>query len=424
MRVAHLVHGHPALDDAAGGTERYAAALAAHRGDLVVVADDGSGVREHGAGLVVVGAGRPQARRFEHSWRAGRFTAGLAEVLDRHRTDLLHVHHLATAGLDWLDGLGHRRLVVTLHDYHLACVRGQLVDRDLKPCEGPEPARCASCVREHLHARRWMHLAGRVAGRLGVRGRARDAVAKVPARPADAARLAARAAAARALLHRADLVLSPSRHLAARVRATGLAGAIDRVDLPLVSPIAAAPDPAPGPVRFLFVGSLIPTKGPQVLLSAHDRARAGSVTFWGPRVPYDGRPGWAEDLVDRIGKVPGARWAGTFGDEERSRVYADADVLVVPSIWEENSPLVVREAQAAGLRVVASRVGGLPELVTEGVLVPPGHPGALSHALRAEALRGRGRRPPIERPMATHAEEMEERYQRCGARVDTAEGGR
>ena len=410
MRVAHVVHGHPALSDAAGGTERYAAALATHRGDLVVVADDGAGVREVGDQVVVIGAARPKARRFEHTWQAGAFTEGLRSVLDARGIELVHAHHLATAGLDWLDAIGPRPLVVTLHDYHLACVRGQLVDRDLKPCDGPEPARCSACVREHLHARRWMHLAGRVAGRLGIRGKAREAVAKVPARPGDARRLVARATAAEALLRRADLVLSPSRHLAGRLVATGLVDHVETIDLPLVAPIRPAPEAPDGPVRFLFVGSLIPTKGPQVLLAAHDRARAGQVTFWGPKVPFDGQPGWADQLVERISKVPDARWAGTFGDAERDRIYADADVLVVPSIWEENSPLVVREAQAAGLRVVASRVGGLPELVEDGVLVPPGHPGALSHALRAEGKRGRGRSRSIQRPMAAHAQALEALY--------------
>ncbi len=409
MRVAHLVHGHPAVDPGAGGTERYAAALARERGDLVVVADRGSGERELADGVVAVGREVPGAPRFEHTWRAEGFTNGFRRVLDTHRIELVHVHHLATAGLDWLPALADRGLVVTLHDYHLACIRGQLVDRELARCEGPEPSRCAACVREHLHARPWLHAIGGLAGRLGVRGRARNAVARVPAPRGHSGRVEQRSSAARALLIRADRVLSPSRHLAGRFRSAGLVDRVSLIDLPLVAPIGAAPEPKPGPVRFLFVGSLIPTKGPDVLLAAHDRARAGEVRFWGPRKAFDGQPGWADRFVERVEKVPGAHYGGLFADEGRDRVYADADVLVVPSIWEENSPLVVREAQAAGLRVVASRVGGLPELV-ESTLVPPGHPGALSHALRAEAVRGRGRVEVVDRPLDRHAEEMTRHY--------------
>jgi len=56
----------------------------------------------------------------------------------------------------------------------------------------------------------------------------------------------------------------------------------------------------------------------------------------------------------------------------------------VPSLWWENSPLTVLEALAAGVPVVASRTGGVPEVVPEGagLLVPPGDVGALRTALQ------------------------------------------
>jgi glycosyltransferase involved in cell wall biosynthesis len=77
-------------------------------------------------------------------------------------------------------------------------------------------------------------------------------------------------------------------------------------------------------------------------------------------------------------------------------------VLIVPSIWEENSPLTVREARAAGLRVIGSAIGGIPELDPQARLVPPRDPHALSEAIRAEIALGRGRRAPALYPMAPH----------------------
>jgi glycosyltransferase involved in cell wall biosynthesis len=56
---------------------------------------------------------------------------------------------------------------------------------------------------------------------------------------------------------------------------------------------------------------------------------------------------------------------GTFAPDTVSDVFSRIDVLVVPSVWLENSPLVVHEAYIAGVPVVASRRGGLPDLLGE-----------------------------------------------------------
>lgn len=81
--------------------------------------------------------------------------------------------------------------------------------------------------------------------------------------------------------------------------------------------------------------------------------------------------------------------------EDVPRLLRSAAVAVVPSVWAEAFGLTVVEAMAAGVPVVASRVGGIPELVTDGVtglLVPPGDPAALAagiHRLLDDAeLRG------------------------------------
>ena len=58
---------------------------------------------------------------------------------------------------------------------------------------------------------------------------------------------------------------------------------------------------------------------------------------------------------------------GGFGREGAADIYRSLDVLVVPSLWPENSPLVIHEACMHGLPVVGARMGGVPELVTHGV---------------------------------------------------------
>ena len=57
---------------------------------------------------------------------------------------------------------------------------------------------------------------------------------------------------------------------------------------------------------------------------------------------------------------------GPIAHERVAEALSQVDALVVPSLWRENSPLVIHEAMLAGLPVVASRVGGIPELVRDG----------------------------------------------------------
>jgi glycosyltransferase involved in cell wall biosynthesis len=74
-------------------------------------------------------------------------------------------------------------------------------------------------------------------------------------------------------------------------------------------------------------------------------------------------------------------------------VLSAADYLVVPALWYENDPLVVKAANHVGLPVIASRIGSLERMIDEdenGWLVPPGDVQAWEHVLtRAVADRGR-----------------------------------
>jgi glycosyltransferase involved in cell wall biosynthesis len=109
---------------------------------------------------------------------------------------------------------------------------------------------------------------------------------------------------------------------------------------------------------------------------------------------------------------------GEFDRDAVSTTYAAIDVIVVPSIWPENSPLVVHEAFMAGVPVVAARTGGLAELVADGVnglLYEPRSVAELTAALqtilddpsRLEAFADRI--PPV-KSMSVHAAEWESIY--------------
>ncbi len=184
----------------------------------------------------------------------------------------------------------------------------------------------------------------------------------------------------------ADLVLTPSRATAAEV---GRDYGVDAIEvLPNVTgglavEPAAAGDQPPG--YFLFVGRLRIRKGVEVLLQALSEISDGA---GGPEllIAGDGEHGpYLEQLAARLALGPRARFLGRRSAAEVRGLLAGARALVVPSIYE-GMPLVILEAMAAGVPVIASGVSGIPEVVADGEtgwLVPPEDADSLARALGA-----------------------------------------
>ncbi len=129
----------------------------------------------------------------------------------------------------------------------------------------------------------------------------------------------------------------------------------------------------------LYAGRLSEEKGIRVLLDAWRRLDADVPL----RIVGDGP--LAHEVAAAAAGDPRIRWDGRQDAAVVGRHMRDAWLLVVPSICYDTAPLVLPEAAAAGLPVVASRIGGIPEGLDEGesgVLVEPGDAGALAAAVQ------------------------------------------
>jgi len=163
------------------------------------------------------------------------------------------------------------------------------------------------------------------------------------------------------------------------------------------------PRPASDLVRLLYVGRLHRSKGVELLLEAAE-ALAPTHRF---QLTIVGGGTEAARLEDRYPPSAWLRFAGHVPEAAVSGYMRDADLLCVPSLWQENWPGVAVRALEMGLPVLGSRIGGLPELIDPdqtGDLVPVGDRAAWIAALRrvlenpmelgrwqrnAEATRGR-----------------------------------
>jgi glycosyltransferase involved in cell wall biosynthesis len=134
--------------------------------------------------------------------------------------------------------------------------------------------------------------------------------------------------------------------------------------------------------HLITVGSLIERKGHQDLLTAlADLRRRGArltldIIGDGPRKPY------LERLANDLGVAESVRFAGSQPKRAVADAMQRADAFVLASL-SENLPCVLLEAMSSGLPVVATRVGGVSEVVgpNEGILVPPGSAEALADGL-------------------------------------------
>jgi glycosyltransferase involved in cell wall biosynthesis len=145
----------------------------------------------------------------------------------------------------------------------------------------------------------------------------------------------------------------------------------------VVKPNFVYPAPSPGEGQggyALFVGRLSPEKGIDTLLAAWERL--------GRKVPLKivGDGPLALQVDKAAQQVPGVEWLGRLPKTQVLALMKNAQILLFPSLWYEGFPMVIAEAFAVGLPVVASELGSMSSLIT------PGHTGLHFHPGNPEDL--------------------------------------
>lgn len=285
-------------------------------------------------------------------------------VLDTLKPDVAHLHHVhrhLTPSVLWPLKRRGVPVVWTVHDAELICPAGTLYTEG-SPCERCRGHRYLEAVRHRCKG---------------------DALL-----PSIAVALEKTAHRALGVWDRVDRLVCPSRFMADALVRFGLPPK-KVLHLPNFLDIDAhAPGQAQGR-GWLFAGRLAPEKGLDTLLQAAEQIPDAQLTVCGAG-PWEGR------VRAMAARLPQVRLLGHVPRAALMALVREAAIIVVPSRWLENYPYAVLEAQAAGRAVVASRIGGIPEQIddgVDGVLVPPGDPAALASAVRGLlADPGRARR--------------------------------
>lgn len=320
----------------------------------------------------------PRSRPFPLMTTHAAAEAWLRQLLETTRPDVVHVQSGYLLGVPALAAARHAGIpvVLTLHDYWFACPRVTLRHPDGALCTGPErPAKCAWC----LTADQRRHgLLDRITGGALSRGKDQSRLWQWAIGGATG-EVAARQALLREVLESAAAVIAPTRFVASQVAATGFPLARIRISRTGTPPQPRRRAGRAAALRLAFIGQVAPHKGVHLLIDAMRalRGRDVSLAIHGPLTPY---PDYVAALTARAGGDPRITFHGPYRREALPDLFEAADVIVVPSIWHEVAALVIQEAQMAGLPVLASTLGGSPELITDdrdGLLFDPARPGDL-----------------------------------------------
>ncbi len=286
---------------------------------------------------------------FIHANQDTNFPRALTTLLTTLRPDVVHLHHYTNFGVEVFlhirRALPQARIVLTLHEFLGICNHfGQMVKRpSFFLCNAASAHDCARCFPEkteqdfflrELYLKRFFGLV--------------------------------------------DHFVSPSQFLLDRYVAWGLPAArMSMVENGMPEPengLALPPEPEHHGAEGLvlgFFGQVSRLKGVNVLIDAARMLETDGVT--GVRFEvygdYSNQPqAFRDDFDRRLADAPGNfRFMGPYENSRVRSLMQGVDAVMVPSVWWENSPLVIQEAFTARRPVICSDIGGMAEKVRDGV---------------------------------------------------------
>ncbi|HZM00730.1 MAG TPA: glycosyltransferase family 4 protein [Planctomycetota bacterium] len=331
---------------------------------------------------------------FSETFANPRAEAAFQRVLGAFKPDVVHVQHLMllSLGLPRLSRLAGARTVMTLNDFWLFCARfGQLLLPNGHLCDGPNLTDCANCLQDFTFSQGrpekavikalqvTRELSGVDLAPLVYWAQDRSQLLRRRKQAAGASAKAGHSADLREeLLHRirkvnqliecVDVFLSPSKTVAERVIEWGIPRTqvrVSRYGIDTTPFERALPGERPdGRIAFGYVGTLAPHKGVHVLLEALRRLppHACRLKVYGSDSHYKEYGRLLREMADGLD----VEFCGMMDRHRIGEAFASIDCLVMPSLWLENSPVVIQEAFAAGVPVIASGQGGMAELIDDG----------------------------------------------------------
>ncbi|MHA2403329.1 MAG: glycosyltransferase family 4 protein [Candidatus Kariarchaeaceae archaeon] len=281
-------------------------------------------------------------------------------------------------------------IVLTLTDYWFICPKHTLLRSDNTLCDGRTTNQeCLDCMlsgnqtyrsmkpllknRASDTAIEWVSRNPRLSNLRGMRGMALD--------------MGDRKEYLNKMIAIPEVVVAPSQYLRDTIEASGITRQIRVIhsghDLSWIA--TNKKSSSNSGIRFGYIGQITPIKGVHILLSAFSAKLfdgQATVSIYGN---YNNESAYTDQLMETSkGRENSILFHGEFPHDQLGNVLSEIDVLIVPSVWQENNPRVIQEAFASKTPVVASSVGGITEFVkheVNGLLFERGNEDDLSRQM-------------------------------------------
>lgn len=298
----------------------------------------------------------------------------LDQFLDRNRFDIVHITSAHSLGVGVLRTVKHTGipLVLTLMDFWFLCPSTQLLHSDGSLCDGKTTAwQCQSCLMAGSHLYQRMNKAAFPQSAQALMWKT---LAHLPLLTKERGmrgmllNMEERKWMMKEAITLPDLVLAHSvflqqifsQHTTVPIKV--LSHGHELVWLNDYQGKTSSEK-----VRFGYIGQLQWSKGVHVLVEAFKRSKLddeASLQVWGDPTRNTAYVQTLSNLIDGSTQIA---LRGRFEQDQLALVLSELDVVVVPSLWYENAPLVIREAFAANTPVIATHLGGMAEVVNHEV---------------------------------------------------------
>jgi glycosyltransferase involved in cell wall biosynthesis len=242
----------------------------------------------------------------------------IKKILKRENPDIVHIHNFKGLSISSFAPAKSLNIpiVFTAHDYSLICMRANLLNSSGEICKNtPLTCKIYNKIQKHL------------------------------------------------VKNKPDLLISPSQFVINKLRSNGLFQDVKAEKVPLGIELKSNKkfEKDYSTIDILYVGNLGEHKGVHILLNAFKKLKNNNI-----RLNIVGKGTCEKNLKVMAGNDKRIKFHGFLEGKELLNMYENANLTVVPSIWYDNSPMVIYESFNSGTPVIGSRIGGIPELVEDG----------------------------------------------------------